>query len=148
MGNLFVSCVGDHTIYKITPDGTKSLYASGLDYPGGLAFDSAGNLYVADGFSGKIYEFTPGGAKSTFASGLYYPVALAFQPVPELLAVGTNGICQLTVLMPSPYYSTIIQASINSVDWINIYTNIPPFTFTDPMATNFPHRFYRAMLGP
>ena len=50
--------------------------------------------------------------------------------------------------MPSPYYSTIIQASNDLVNWVNIYTNTPPFTFTDSMATNFACRYYRAMLAP
>ena len=34
-------------IYKITPDGVPSTFASGLNGPLGLAFDSAGNLFVA-----------------------------------------------------------------------------------------------------
>jgi hypothetical protein len=67
--------------------------------------------------------------------------------VPELQAVGTNGVFQLTVSMPSPYISTIIQASTNLLNWVNIYTNTPPFSFTDPTAMTG-SRFYRALLGP
>jgi hypothetical protein len=50
--------------------------------------------------------------------------------------------------MPSPYQSTIIQGSTDMVNWTNIYTNTPPFTFTDSMATTLPCRFYRALLDP
>jgi hypothetical protein len=32
--------------------------------------------------------------------------------------------------------------------WLNIYTNTPPFTFTNLDSTNFRTRFYRALLGP
>ena len=60
----------------------------------------------------------------------------------------SNGTFQLTIT--SPASSTIIQASTNllSPNWLNIYTSTPPFTFTDPNASNYPYRFYRAVLGP
>ena len=100
---------GGHDIYEfINNNGTLSsspvIFASGLDEPYGLAFNSAGNLFEADYGSGNIYEYTPGGARSTFASGLNGPYGLAFQgetlPVPEpsalgLLAVGMFGITLL-----------------------------------------------------
>ena len=144
--NLFVG--SGNSIVEITPSGAKSTFASGLYYPWGLVFNSTGTLFEADMGSGNIYEFTPDGAQSTFASGLYEPGGLAFQPVPELLAVSTNGVFQLNVSMPSPYYSTILQASTDMVNWVSVYTNTPPFTFTDAMAATLPYRFYRALLGP
>ncbi len=79
----------------------RSTFASGLVYPTGLAFDSAGNLFMTDNNLDSIYEFTPGGAQSLFASGLSGPSYLAFQgvtlPVPEpsalgLLAVAATGL--------------------------------------------------------
>jgi DNA-binding beta-propeller fold protein YncE len=74
--NLFVASGGN--ILDFTPGGGQSTFASGLGYPNGLAFNSAGNLFVTDTGGGNVYEFTPGGARSTFASGLPYPIALAF----------------------------------------------------------------------
>ena len=150
-GNLFV---GNDDTLAITSsnlpqtESQSTFVASGLTTACGLAFNSAGDLFEADWGSGNIYEFTPDGTRSTFASGLVHPIALAFQPVPELTAIVTNGVFQLAVSMPSPYYSTIIQASSDLVNWINIYTNTPPFTFTDTMASNFACRYYRALLGP
>jgi hypothetical protein len=44
-----------------------------------------------------------------------------------------------------PAYSYIIQASTNLTNWTSIYTNTSPFTFTDASATNYPHRFYKAV---
>jgi uncharacterized repeat protein (TIGR01451 family) len=44
--------------------------------------------------------------------------------------------------------SVIIQASTNLMNWVNIYTNTTPFDFTDLNATNYPDRFYRAIIGP
>jgi hypothetical protein len=75
-------------------------------------------------------------------------MALAFQPVPELAATVTNGVIQVAVTMPSPYYSTIVQVSTDMVNWTGVYTNTPPFTYTDSMGTTLPCRFYRALLGP
>jgi uncharacterized repeat protein (TIGR01451 family) len=43
--------------------------------------------------------------------------------------------------------STVIQASTNLVNWANVYTNTPPFTYTNDV-TSFPYRFYRAVTGP
>jgi sugar lactone lactonase YvrE len=140
-GDLFVSNQTGDNITKITTNGTKSTFISGLDTPNGIAFNSTGDLFVANTAAYDIVKITPGGVESVFASGFGVgePVGLAFQPLPELQAVATNGGFQLTVLMPSPYYtqpsySTIIQASTNLVNWCNIYTNTAPFTFTDSMA--------------
>jgi uncharacterized repeat protein (TIGR01451 family) len=46
--------------------------------------------------------------------------------------------------------SVIVQASTNLVTgpWVDIYTNTPPFIFTNLNSTSFPMRFYRALLGP
>src|SRR5208282_3755799 len=74
--NLFVSDFYSGNIYEFTPGGVKSTFASGLDGPSGLAFNSAGDLFEADRSSGNIYEFTPGGVQSTFASGLDGPSGL------------------------------------------------------------------------
>jgi hypothetical protein len=44
----------------------------------------------------------------------------------------------------------IIQATTNLVssNWVNIYTSTPPINFTDPAASNYVRRFYRAQLVP
>ena len=81
-GDLYEADNGSGNIYEFTPNGTQSTFASGLNEPGGLAFNSAGNLFVAD-LDGNILEFTPDGMHTTFASRLNEPFFLAFQPVPE-----------------------------------------------------------------
>lgn len=43
-------------------------------------------------------------------------------------------------------FPVIIQASTNLVNWVNISTNTPPFTFTDTVSAGFPDRFYRAVV--
>ena len=76
-GNLFER--GKDSIFKFTPDGKKSTFASGLstgrstrlstDGVYNLAFDAAGDLFVSDEDSHSILKFTPDGKKSTFATG-------------------------------------------------------------------------------
>src|SRR5882724_7745777 len=80
-GDLFASDNLGGTIYKFAPDGTWSIFATGLNDPEGLAFDSAGYLFVADSGTGsgdgKIYKFAPDGTRSIFATGLNFPYGLA-----------------------------------------------------------------------
>ena len=74
---------GASPIYRYTPDGSSSIFASALDTPRGVAVDSDGNLYVATttdvGISadppvgqGTIFKITPGGLMTTFATN--FPV--------------------------------------------------------------------------
>jgi hypothetical protein len=58
-----------------------------------------------------------------------------------------NGAFQLTISGPvSPAFPTVIQLSTNLLNWVNVFTGTPPFTYTDPNATNS-SRFYRAVVG-
>jgi sugar lactone lactonase YvrE len=67
-GNLFES--HGHAIFKFTPEGTKSTFATGLKNSSSLAFDTKGNLFVSDTGSQSIYKFAPDGKKSTFVTGI------------------------------------------------------------------------------
>jgi uncharacterized protein YecT (DUF1311 family) len=72
-GNLFMAS-SSHSIFKFTPDGKKSTFASRVR-PDKMVFDGAGNLFVAEAhfeeehYVGAIFQFTPEGRKSMFASG-------------------------------------------------------------------------------
>src|SRR5438034_1133112 len=68
-GNLFVGDAYSGTIFKYTPDGKKSTFASGV-MPLELAFDRSGNLFAADYYSHSIFKFAPDGSKCTFAADL------------------------------------------------------------------------------
>jgi hypothetical protein len=97
---LYVASQSGNNIIEIPQVGLRRTFASGLDDPNGLAFDSAGDLFEADLDSGNIYEFTVSPVekkKIGFASGLDEPVGLAFQPAPEppafgLLAIGVTAL--------------------------------------------------------
>ena len=76
----------------------KTTFASGLNDPKDLAFDSSGNLYETDAGGDKIFKFTPAGAKTTFASNLFGPFGLAFDAHGNLFEVsfGFNTIFKFT----------------------------------------------------
>ena len=70
---------------------------------------------------------------------------------PQLSAnfVSAGGTFKLSVSGTAGQNYTV-QASTNLVTgpWVSIYTNSGSFIFTDSTATNYPYRFYRALVGP
>ena len=50
-------------------------------------------------------------------------------------------------LTGAPGASYVIQAATNLTGspWVPLFTNPSPFTYTDPNASNYPQRFYRAV---
>jgi hypothetical protein len=70
---------------------------------------------------------------------------------PQLSAnvTGFGGTFNLSVI-GTPGQNYTVQASTNLVTgpWIPVYTNSGSFIFTDSNATNYPYRFYRALIGP
>jgi sugar lactone lactonase YvrE len=82
-GELFV---GDaNGVVKITPNGVKSTFATGLKV-NGIRCDAAGNVFVSDGTSRSIIKITPAGVKSTFAPAVD-TLDLVFDTDGDLLAV-------------------------------------------------------------
>ncbi|MCH8828245.1 MAG: hypothetical protein IID45_01575 [Planctomycetes bacterium] len=82
-GDLFIADWAAGTIFRLSADGTSSLFAGDLNEPAGLAFDGMGYLYVsthAQGLmkEGKIIKISPDGMKTIFAEGLTGPTGLAF----------------------------------------------------------------------
>src|SRR6266566_3098234 len=88
-------------IDEFTPNGVRSVFASGLTSPFAMAFDSGGNLFVADGGnenagSGGVYKFTPAGVRTTFASGLFEPQGLAFDRAGNLFVAAGGTVSKFT----------------------------------------------------
>ena len=74
-------------------------------------------------------------------------VAVSTPPViTPLLTLGGGGF-QLSVTN-DPGATIIIQASTNLVNWVPVFTNVAPFTFTNFDMTTYSKRFYRAVVGP
>jgi sugar lactone lactonase YvrE len=78
--NLYVSAQvpPSHAILEYTPSGTQSVYASGLLFPRGLAFDSIGNLFAAESLEpdnhdiGRVLKFNVRNDVSTVGSAAFF----------------------------------------------------------------------------
>jgi hypothetical protein len=82
-GGFYISCLFQSTVFHVTADGNLHLVAGSgtrgyngdggqaastqLDYPRGIAVDSAGNLYIADSYNNRIRKVTPVDVISTIA---------------------------------------------------------------------------------
>lgn len=63
-GNLYVSEMITGRIYLVSPDGTSTLFARGLDAPNGLCLDRDGNLLVAETGKARLVRIRPDGTRS------------------------------------------------------------------------------------
>lgn len=75
-GNVYMADFGrtlggppGNKVFKISAEGSVSIFASGLNGASGNDFDSQGNLYQSNIAGQSISKITPDGAVSTFASG-------------------------------------------------------------------------------
>jgi len=100
--NLYVTVDGwsgvANKIYKITPQGTTSIFADNLLFPEAMTFDSNGNLFVEiDGltdYPSYTLEIARGGRKTTFTSEFggsiaFQPMSIAPTPTPTPTATPT-----------------------------------------------------------
>jgi sugar lactone lactonase YvrE len=108
-GNLYFattmtdnSNISHATIFKITPDGTQSVFATGFAgnfFFEDLVIDSAGNVFAAAGdgndpnIATTIFKFTPAGTQSTFGSVPGQCFGIAFDAAGNLYA--EDGVFQM-----------------------------------------------------
>jgi len=114
-GNLYAANregANGNNVIKIAPNGVRSVYASGLSKPIGLAIDASGNLYAVNESGSTIAKITTGGTVSTFATGLSGPYGLAADASGNIYA-GNRGDSTITryspggsLITPSPYVNT------------------------------------------
>lgn len=60
-GNLYGSHYNGTNVYKITPDGQTSVFATGFNTPNGLAFNGQNHLYICDMSGNRIYKLAANG---------------------------------------------------------------------------------------
>lgn len=138
-GNIFISDSANDRIRKVSPDGTISTIAgtasrgfSGdggratdahLNYPRGLALDSAGALYFADVYNHRVRKITPDGLIRTIAgtgepgfSGdggqaleaqLYYPQGVALDPRTGNLYIADSSNYRIRIVAPDGTIRTV-----------------------------------------
>lgn len=83
-GNLYVTYSGSRgqevpvSIFRVTPEGVREPFVSGIVNPTSMAFDSSGVLYVSSRFDGTVHRVSPGGERTVFATKLGVACGLAF----------------------------------------------------------------------
>ncbi|MEI7494447.1 MAG: hypothetical protein WCJ92_07635 [Alphaproteobacteria bacterium] len=65
--NVYMADKGQNRIWKILPDGSYSVFASGFNSPTGLVIDSSNNLFVSNTGNNTICKITPAGVVTTIA---------------------------------------------------------------------------------
>ncbi|HTR42282.1 MAG TPA: PEP-CTERM sorting domain-containing protein [Pseudomonadales bacterium] len=122
--NLFASTINTGNVYQYTSGGTQSTFASGLNYPYGIAFDAAGNLFVANsalnGPGGSISEITRSGTQSTFASNVD-PIGLAFNNAGNLFQTDyfSGNIYEYTPNGHQSTFATLNYDALNGLEFNN-----------------------------
>ena len=82
-GMLYISSRAEGTIYQVTPEGQRSVYAEGMGVATGIAFDRDDNLYVGDR-TGTIFKIDR--ARQIFVFATLEPSIAAYH-----LAFNVNG---------------------------------------------------------
>ena len=135
-GNLFVADHAAQTIFKLTPDGIRSVFVAGirLSEGNGLACDAVDNLFVLSPsgeyhVGGTILKFSSDGTRSTFATDLGLPYSLAIDPSGNLFVSDwdTGSIYKLTPKgEKSTFATTEIAAKILACDQAgNLFAGVP-----------------------
>jgi uncharacterized repeat protein (TIGR01451 family) len=63
---------------------------------------------------------------------------------PAISSSAGGGKFRLTI--SGTTFPVVIQASTNLVNWVNLSTNTPPFSFTDTVSSAYKYRFYRGVV--
>ena len=83
-GNLFVTYSGSRgqeapvSVFRVTTEGTREPFASGIVNATSLAFGPDGQLYVSSRFEGSVYRITADGTHEQVASDMGVACGLAF----------------------------------------------------------------------
>ena len=144
--NIYVSDSASSVVRKIAPNGTITVFAGGgylgdggpatnarLDYPAGLAVDSAGNVYIADNWDSAIREVNPAGIISTVAGhldnsyadgsdgspatsvGIFLPQAIAADPAGNVYFGDQDYYRVRKITAPAPPPSSIAATPVFSL---------------------------------
>lgn len=79
------------SIFRVSADGTRESFVTGLVNPTGMAFGPDGHLYVSSRFEGVVYKVDESGQHDVAVSDCGVPCGLAFTPDGALLIGDRSG---------------------------------------------------------
>jgi sugar lactone lactonase YvrE len=96
-GNIYAANFNGSVVWKVTPEGSATIFASGFQTPSGNYIDSEGNLYQSNYRDQAnptalttIDKITPNGVKSVFATGMNGPVGITIDSLGNLFVAMCN----------------------------------------------------------
>jgi len=96
-GNLYVTFSGTRgqqvpvSIFRVTPNGTRETFSSGIVNPTSMTIDSDDRLYVSSRFEGTVYRVGAEGSVESYATDLGVACGLAFAPDGTLYVGDRSG---------------------------------------------------------
>jgi len=96
-GNLYVTFSGTRgqqvpvSIFRVTPNGTRETFSSGIVNPTSMAIDPDDRLYVSSRFEGTVYRVAVDGSVESYATDLGVACGLAFAPDGTLYVGDRSG---------------------------------------------------------
>lgn len=103
-GNLYIANFMTNTVDRISPDGSRAQFSSGVNLRGpiGLAVDDIGNLYVANYNNGTIARINPAGVSTVIATNLRKPYYLTLDRDGNLYVSQQEDNSIVRITLPRP----------------------------------------------
>lgn len=96
-GNVFATLSGSRgqktpvSLYRVSPEGEKEPFLSGIMNATGVALDPSGYIYVSSRHDGTVYRVTKEGASSIYAEGMGIATGIAFDVEGNLYVGDRSG---------------------------------------------------------
>ncbi|MBT8461160.1 MAG: hypothetical protein KJO44_01465 [Gemmatimonadetes bacterium] len=91
-GSLYVGDLGDHIIYKVTLDGTRTPFNDDIADPRGMSFDPFGNMLVGGRGDGTVWRVSPEGVASPFLTGITWPIRARVGPDGDIWVAAVDSV--------------------------------------------------------
>lgn len=88
-GNLYGSNYVGSKVYKRTPDGTETVFVTGIGSPNGMAFNDDGTIVLAANTGNKLYKLFPDGTKEVLIPSISGPSGMLRMPNSDTILVTT-----------------------------------------------------------
>jgi sugar lactone lactonase YvrE len=100
----------DVSIVRISPDGRRTPFVSGILNATGLAFNPDGDLFVTSRAEGNVYRIDPSGESTVYAEGMGVATGAAFDAEGNLFVGDRSG----TIFKIDPQRKIFVYATLES----------------------------------
>ncbi|WP_235895176.1 serine/threonine protein kinase [Yersinia alsatica] len=111
-GTVYVTNWGGNTVDRIAPDGSRSVFLTGISSPAGIVIDNDGTLFVASYSGDYIEAIAPDGARKRLVEGLATPTGLALAANGQLL-VANRAAGQILSINKSNGQQRVVARSLS-----------------------------------